>query len=1143
MPPNELRIFISSTFRDLQEEREYLVRKVFPDIRALCRERGIHFTEIDLRWGLTDEHVALGQVVRICLDEVDRCRPFFIGITGSRYGFVPTLDDIRNDPETLERYRWVEKAMQLGRSITEMETLYALVDDELVGSDIDRQPADRARFYFRQTETDDRRESDEERTALAAYRQRIRAGGCPVETFSTPEELGRAISSALREIIATDFADAHPRSPLEIERSRHVAFSLDRRRAYIPNGSALARLDDHALSEDPPLVLFAESGSGKSSLLAYWADRLRRTRPEFFIVEHYVGTGAAATEHHEIIRHLCAEIKEEFGRTEEIPTTPARLETAFGQWLGYAEHGLRQQERRMVVILDGLDQLPEAAQKLLWIPEIIPRSVRVVASTTSSQIHDRLQSRSWRSFAVDALSKDDRHALVARYLASFGKNLTDVQSDRIASDEKCGHPLFLKTLLEELRVVGRHEELEMHLDRLLSAGDTDDLFRVVLERIELDHGAEPVREVLSLIWASRHGLEERELAELGGLSRLKVATMVAGLEYHLMLDDGRLDFFHDYLRRAVESRYLNEESRKRQMHRRIAAYFEAQPPSRRSAEERLFGYDEAEDDSNLAATLADLDLLALLAEESGMSLPMIYWAQLRRKGYDPVETYRSSLEQPQESAALFSPLHHARTVADILRHLGLWSDAIELLHALPEIGTEAIEVEGTNEPSSSRAERAGVENVLGMLLLLRSEYDEAEARLKQARHLFLSIGDKPSASRALNNLGVLYRRHGDTDRSAACFEECLALSESIDDREGIGRSLINRGTVHLMRHEYDRARSCFERALVIAEGLGDRMLERSTVLSLGDLEASCHEFESASARFRKSIEIGRQLGDRRGVGHALRSLGTVMFRRGDYTEAEDCFSDSLAIAEEIGDLPMKRENLSMLGLTHNRRGDYDRALDCLEQLQATDDPKPSSRATTLGNLGRVHESRRDHEQALAHFEQAAEEFRTLDDAHGEMYWLQGSARVLLEIVRGVDDSKSASMPDYLPRYVPDLRSSSNKSWRTIALLQARHLVEESLRLASSFDYPAFVFDGELLLAIIEAVGGNSEGAGNRLRHLFDRTDTVEQKGQIHYWLWRFKLDVEVDHRSEAERIYAKEVERTDDVVCRGRLAELRGERE
>src|SRR5690242_18909982 len=89
--PTELRVFISSTFRDLQEEREHLVKKIFPEIRALCRERGVTFTEVDLRWGLTEEEEALGRVIRTCMEEVDLCSPYFIGITGERYGYTPTI--------------------------------------------------------------------------------------------------------------------------------------------------------------------------------------------------------------------------------------------------------------------------------------------------------------------------------------------------------------------------------------------------------------------------------------------------------------------------------------------------------------------------------------------------------------------------------------------------------------------------------------------------------------------------------------------------------------------------------------------------------------------------------------------------------------------------------------------------------------------------------------------------------------------------------------------------------------------------------------------------------------------------------------------------------------------------------------------
>ncbi len=47
----EIRVFISSTFRDMHAERDYLISHVFPVIRRACRERQVEFTEIDLRWG------------------------------------------------------------------------------------------------------------------------------------------------------------------------------------------------------------------------------------------------------------------------------------------------------------------------------------------------------------------------------------------------------------------------------------------------------------------------------------------------------------------------------------------------------------------------------------------------------------------------------------------------------------------------------------------------------------------------------------------------------------------------------------------------------------------------------------------------------------------------------------------------------------------------------------------------------------------------------------------------------------------------------------------------------------------------------------------------------------------------------------
>ena len=73
-----IRVFVSSTFRDMQEERDYLVKFVFPELRNLCERRGVVWGEVDLRWGVIDEQKAEGKVLSICLEEIKRCRPCFM---------------------------------------------------------------------------------------------------------------------------------------------------------------------------------------------------------------------------------------------------------------------------------------------------------------------------------------------------------------------------------------------------------------------------------------------------------------------------------------------------------------------------------------------------------------------------------------------------------------------------------------------------------------------------------------------------------------------------------------------------------------------------------------------------------------------------------------------------------------------------------------------------------------------------------------------------------------------------------------------------------------------------------------------------------------------------------------------------------
>jgi len=113
------RIFVSSTFSDLKEERNTLSREVFPRLRELCTQNGYRFQAIDLRWGVRGESVLDQQTMHICLGEIARCQrppsPNFIVLLGNRYGWQPLPPEIpaKEEFEKIEKQVLNEKDKSL----------------------------------------------------------------------------------------------------------------------------------------------------------------------------------------------------------------------------------------------------------------------------------------------------------------------------------------------------------------------------------------------------------------------------------------------------------------------------------------------------------------------------------------------------------------------------------------------------------------------------------------------------------------------------------------------------------------------------------------------------------------------------------------------------------------------------------------------------------------------------------------------------------------------------------------------------------------------------------------------------------------------------------------------------------------------
>ena len=75
-------IFISSSFIDMHAERDYLIKKVFPELEEWCEKHKIHLSNIDLRWGVPEDVSNNNSTIEKCLLNIDKSRPFFLCFLG-----------------------------------------------------------------------------------------------------------------------------------------------------------------------------------------------------------------------------------------------------------------------------------------------------------------------------------------------------------------------------------------------------------------------------------------------------------------------------------------------------------------------------------------------------------------------------------------------------------------------------------------------------------------------------------------------------------------------------------------------------------------------------------------------------------------------------------------------------------------------------------------------------------------------------------------------------------------------------------------------------------------------------------------------------------------------------------------------------
>lgn len=838
------RVFISSTFRDMQEERDELVKRVFPRLRKLCEERRVAWSEVDLRWGITDEQKAEGKVLPVCLKEIHRCRPYFIGLLGERYGSVPAS----LPPGLVDREPWLSG--HAGRSVTELEILHGVLNDPTMAvcaffyfrdpAYVQALPASvRSRFLERPDEAEVRQRGAPEAEARALKRRQrlsqlkaaVRASGLPLtDNYPDPRALGEFVYRDLASVLDRRFPKDQIPDRLVREAAEHDSVAEAQTRSFVGREDLVRRLTRLALGEGIGygVLVDGEPGSGKTSVLAQCYRELRENLPDACVIAHFIGPTGSGGDWKAMAARIIGELGRRFGIQGEIPTSPDGLRHELANRLSMASV-----KEPVAILLDGLDQLDEGegGPDLVWLPPILPDRVQLIASAGPGRARDEWLKRGWPTIGIEPLDASERAQLVHVYLDAFGKSFSAALESRLLQHPPAAQPLYLRLVLDELRVWGEHETLAQALEHYLEAPSAEDLFVRVLERLERDHDPDRpglVRDAMTALWSSRRGLSEVELLDILGDSNGPMpgaywSPLALATEGFLAVHSCVVGLYHQSLREAVERRYLPTPELQKASHGRMAAYFGTLGTSRRAVEERHWHLAQAEDWSGLAAQLMDAGFLRMIAGLDDLDLSMSagaifgHWAAIEAHSPLRLLDELQPVLQDAENAGDELFMHAMMLIAK-----GLTGDALRAMRVLAEkyrsegrrreLMRAVSVIAGLEFPRGeleaalrtveewelmageldNRSQRLGARVTRATILTMLDRTGEAKVLLNETREEALASQDVNLKLGFYEAQGMVHYKAGWVREWVECLDEQIRLSRETGHLINLPRLLLNK---------------------------------------------------------------------------------------------------------------------------------------------------------------------------------------------------------------------------------------------------------------------------------------------------------------------------------------------------------------
>ena len=201
---------------------------------------------------------------------------------------------------------------------------------------------------------------------------------------------------------------------------------------------------------------------------------------------------------------------------------------------------------------------------------------------------------------------------------------------------------------------------------------------------------------------------------------------------------------------------------------------------------------------------------------------------------------------------------------------------------------------------TSNATRAKLCLEAARLADVQADFGVAAALYMEAAALYRELQDSKGLASSLCSLGETALVQGEFERAEELCEEAVAVARGEGDEALVGEMLHCLGAVCCERGHYERAVSCFESSLAQRQKVGGKGLIANSLLALGWTMLLQGDYQAARQANEEGLAFGREVGEKRFVVAGLTNLAWLAWLEGDGGTAMTRCRESLPLAEELG---------------------------------------------------------------------------------------------------------------------------------------------------------------------------------------------------------------------------------------------------